>query len=429
MLSACWSALLLVLYLWQSRAPAPPIRVHSLRQALAAVVVIALLARLLPHMVLPMGAGYDIESYMRVGEVLRQGSDVYTHPLTSQRHPYLPFLMYWMALSDALADRAALPFVLLVRLLPIVADTVIAATLCIGVAHRQQSVTRGLSAGLLYAFNPVPVFVSAYHGQFDALAVLGVLLATMLVRTRPGIAGLWLGFGVLVKSWPVLAAPTLLWHSRSWRMRGLFFTGMATVPLVGLVIYGVAFHGDVQAAMREALGYNWGIGVWGYTYFARVAAQIWPDSATFLAWLNIYGRYLTLLALALVWLHSRSAAPPSAILTIFIAFLAFTHAFSIQYLMWPVALAILAYEYRWLERYTIAAYTYMLLVYTTFILEMHITRLMPLPAADIWIIMPAGLPAWLTTVGWLVHLMRKKSLNASSITTGTTYITRIINPS
>jgi len=64
------------------------------------------------------------------------------------------------------------------------------------------------------------------------------------------------------------------------------------------------------------------------------------------------------------------------------------------------ALAILNQQYRWLTRYTLAAFAYMFLVYTTLVLEMHFTVAFSLAAADWFIIMPADYRhGWSRSVG------------------------------
>jgi hypothetical protein len=114
-----------------------------------------------------------------------------------------------------------------------------------------------------------------------------------------------------------------------------------------------------------------------------------------------YGKYITLGILGLAWWYkARKESAHAGLLTILVTFFAGTHAFSIQYLIWLIPFAILDQEYKWLRYYTLAAFAYMFLVYNTLILEMHITDLLPLPQADWFIIMPAGLPAWIVCMGW-----------------------------
>jgi hypothetical protein len=267
--------------------------------------------------------------------------------------------------------------------------------------RRFASLGDAFRGGLLYALNPIAVFVSAYHGQFDAIPALFTLLAVIVLGRSPWLAGMCLGLGILDKSWPLLAFPSLWAALKGWRSRLWYMGGAVFVPLVGLGIYLLLFKGRVWTVLGRASGYNWGVGVWGYSYFLRLFSILKSGWGAPLDWLVRNGRYLTLVALGLVWLlRARKEPPAASVLTVLVAFLAVTHAFSVQYLMWVIPFAILVQDHKWLSRYTLGAFAYMLLAYTTLILDMRITYLLPWPQADWLIIMPAGLPAWLIAVGW-----------------------------
>ncbi len=405
MISALWAVLLLALYLWLSRRD--PFAVAPEWQAGAVIVAVSLLARLVPELLLPVGAAYDITSYGIVGDLVHQGRDIYASPAALNRYPYLPLQLYWMAFAGSLSDGAHLPFVAVVRLAPIAADVGIALVLWTSLRRSVELSRFAFQGALLYAINPLPVLVSAYHGQFDAIPLLCILLAMRSLPALPLVAGGWLGLGILDKSWPVLLGPSLLLIAQSWRGRLRFVAGVALVPLAGIVIYLLAFDAQIGTMFERVLGYNRGVGVWGYTYFFNLLGNLWPELNGIFLWFVLYGKYLTLAALAVVWLlRARHEPPAASTLTVLVAFLAVTHAFSIQYLTWLVPFAILGGEVRWLTRYTLGAFAYMLLAYTTLILEMHITNLLPWPQADWFIIIPAGLPAWFVTVAWLRQRLR-----------------------
>jgi hypothetical protein len=381
-------------------------------QAVLLVIGVALIARLVPNFLLPMGAGYDVESYQMVGNLVLSGDDVYTNPDTADRHPYLPLQMYWMGFAVWLAEATGIPFVKIVRLAPIGADVGIALLLFLHL-RRSVSMDQAVRGGLLYALNPVSVFVSAYHGQFDAIPALALLLAVMTLENAPLCAGGWLGLGILNKSWPVLALPCLWSAAGGWRARWRLLAGVVTVPLLGLGLYLAVFRGQIGTVLARAMGYNWGVGVWGYTYLFRLFSVLELIPGDALAWLMQYGRYITLAALGLAWaLRARKESPGAGTLTVLVVFFAVTHAFSIQYLVWLLPFAIgcglsqsagrstFARQDRWLTRYTLGACAYMLLTYTTLALAMRINLLLPWPQADWFIIMPAGLPVWLVTVAW-----------------------------
>jgi len=372
------------------------------------VVAIAIAVRLIPNLLLPMGAGYDIESYQIVGNLVLQKIDVYTSQGAINRHPYLPLQMYWMAFCVWLTQLTALPFLKIIRLAPIFADAGIAFVITSHLYPHSKELA--FQNGLLYALNPISIFVSAYHGQFDAIPILFIMLSVCSIEQSLPQAGLWLGFGILSKSWPVLALPTLATKARSWYQRIEFLVATALVPLAGIGLYALIFKTPAWTIIKRAASYNWGVGVWGYTYFFHLASVLYPAFGAPFMWLVQNGRYLTLAALGLTWiLKARKETPVASILTVLIAFFAFTHAFSIQYLIWLVPFALLTGEKQdsqWLARYTLGAFSYMFLTYSTLILNTSILNLMPWNPANTFLIRPSALPAWIVTFAWLISRFR-----------------------
>jgi len=403
-LGIIWAVTLLGLFSVALRLTRWSAQISHLRTLLI-VAGIALCVRLIPNLFLPMGAGYDIESYQIVGNLVLHREDVYTSQEALRRHPYLPLQMYWMAFSLWLAQALNLPFVKIVRLAPILADAGIAVWLTLRL-HNRLSLPLAFRSGLLYALNPITVFVSAYHGQFDAIPVLFTLVAIETIEVSPLRSGLMLGLGILDKSWPVLAFPSLLVAVRNWRQRFLFAMGCFLIPALGTAAYALLFKASPWAIIHRAISYDWGIGVWGYTYFFHLLSVLNPAYSEPFAFLVRYGRYITLALLGGIWLwRARKEPARSGVLTILVAFFAATHAFSIQYLMWPIAFAVLNGGQRteqWLLRYTLGAFAYMLLTYSTLILTPAITIWMPWNPANTFIIRPSALPAWLVIVAWLV---------------------------
>ncbi|GAB4521296.1 MAG: hypothetical protein Fur0018_01630 [Anaerolineales bacterium] len=389
-LSAVWMLGLLAAFLallWRK----PDLRVP--RHAVLLLFLLALTVRLTPSALLARQGNFDIQSFRLVGETLGHRTDVYTHPDTFKRYPYLPLQMLWMLAAARLSVAAGMPFPFTVRLLPILVDALI--PLAILSLLRRKGDPRAWRAGLLYALNPVSVFVSACHGQFDALPAALALLALTDPSAPRG--ALWLGLGILDKSWPVLAWPLWVARLRAWRKRALYTLLMGSIPLLAVAFYALFLHAPATMALKRALSYNHGIGIWGYTYLLRL---LLPQPA-FWRFTSL-ARWVTLGALALIWWQrARHRAPAAGFLDILLGFLALGHAFSIQYLLWPLPFAALAGEEHYLGRYVLAAFAYMFLAYYTLIFHNTITNLLPWPQADLYLIILAGLPAWLVTVAWL----------------------------
>ena len=404
----------------------------------------ALLARAIPVLVDPAQSNYDIASYQIVGGLVLQDENVYTSPQAENRYPYLPLQMYWSAFTAWSASQLQAPFAALARLAPIAADVAIAALIFTVVQRSATQASRtsptALWAGLAYAANPIPVFVSAYQGQFDSIPILCIMLSwwalersngayssrgarlapaklapTIPAKSYPALsAGIWLGLGILTKSWPILALPSIFKQIPAWSKRWQFSIAVAIPALLAIGFYSGLVGANPLAILERALSYNRGVGIWGTTYFFRLLSLASDSPGVWLYWLSNLGRWSTLAILSGVWWFKARRQPTlHGILIVLAAFLAFTHAFAIQYLVWIIPFAIVDsaltlpnQQDRWLRHYTLAAFAYMFLAYNTLILRQTITNLLPWPQADWFLIIPAGLPAWLVCVGWTASLLR-----------------------
>ena len=192
-----------------------------LQRPLAAVIAVAVVARLVPLLVFrePTGRwGTDIVNYQTVAELVLAHNDVYDRVAYVFIHPYLPFFMYILAASDWAAGFSGLSFFTVVRLPLVAADVGTAALVFLAAKELRKEAGKAANAGLAYALCPLPILVTVYHGQFDALPLFFAFLAWYLVYcSKPGLswvagAGAALGLGILTKSWPVLLLPALLFR-------------------------------------------------------------------------------------------------------------------------------------------------------------------------------------------------------------------------
>lgn len=370
------------------------------------ILLIAATARLVPNIVLPNGANYDIESFQFVGDAILQGEDIYTKVETLNRHPYLPFHLYWVTFSQWMSNELNISFVKFLRLSSIGADIAIALVLYYSLRATTTQRT-AFFAGLIYAVNPIPVYVSAYHGQFDPIPALFTLLAIIAIKKSSIKAGSWLGLGILIKSWPILALPSLLINLPNWRNRVYLLILAILIPIFGIVLYVLIFNGIPTMVLKRALMYNHGLGVWGYTYMLSLLAPLLPIFKSIQTFIYEYSRFITLALLAGAWLFTgRKQSVLAGITTVLIAFLAISHAFAIQYLMWVVPFAVLSLDYKWLKRYTIAAFIYMFLTYNIIFLAENSSLDITFSSANMYIIKPIGLITWAVCIAWSIYRLR-----------------------
>ena len=372
---------------------------------------VAILARLVPHLFVPAGDNYDIESFNILSGLINNGEDIYSNPIAEGRHPYLPLLVYWIGFAGKFAESIHQPFEVIYRLLPIAADVGICIVLFFFL--KGNDVQSAFKGAMWYALNPIAVFVSAYQGQFDSLPILFILLAVFSLGNSAWITGSWMGLAILTKSWPVLALPSILVSLNTIRKKAISLFMILLIIFIGVGLYIWLFKSEVLTLLPRALSYNHGLGVWGYTYFFRLVWILRPELEFIFSWIVENGRFITLIGLGFVWFaRARFEAPAAGILTVLVSFLALTHAFGIQYLVWVLPFAVINYENRWPDIYTATAFLYMFLAYFSLILTTSITRVMPLPQADWFIIMPAALPVWIVSILWMVDRLRLRRTSA-----------------
>jgi len=303
---------------------------------LGLVLAAALVVRLVPI----LAADRIVADVLRYQKAAGHVLDVSWNPYLAPRlYPYPPLWIWAEAGSEWLARATGLSFPVLVKLPVLMADLAIVALL----AHARWATDARSAqrASWLFAFHPVSVLVTSFHGQFDSIMLLFVLLALRLHESRRfDASALSLSAAIATKSFPVLLLPFFvvsLGVSRAVR-----FVLLAIVPVLLLLLpYAIA---DPGALARELLGYGgvadfgW-IGTWrGLRWLAtgalaRSEAQHWPDAvlAAKLLFLAAYAAGLWAVATRRLRLTL-----PEVTLGVLLAFLAFYGAISAQYLVWPV---------------------------------------------------------------------------------------------
>jgi len=406
-ISMSWSLLLLGAFLWWAtkKKNSPFVSVNHI---LILIVIIGLLVRVVPAFFSETGTNYDIESYYLVSEHVVNLEDVYTAEDTITRHPYLPLQMYWIGGARILSHFSNISFTSMVRLLPILADAAISILIFFFVKQKTDT-NSGFYASMLYALNPISVYVSAYHGQFDAIPVLSILLSIYLLDKRTSLAGLSLGAGILNKSWPVLFFPIAWQKIKTLKQKVVFTLAMGIPPLLGVLVYQWIYKARALTVLKRAITYNHGIGSWGYTYILRLLVLAFDAlKPTLNYYLYNLSRFSTVLIIGAIWYaYARNKKPLSGFLLILLTFYAFSHAFAIQYLVWILPFAILSGEKKWLKWYTLAAFLHMFILYNTVINHYTITNFLPVPLANLAITIPSSLPVWIVSILWFMSIIRQ----------------------
>ncbi len=283
---------------------------------------------------LTSGAAYDLASYHL------QAASVFAHRnvyLLTDRYPYPPVWVWLVSLAQWGANITGWPFAWFVKLPGVVGDCLI-----VGLLWRRG----GARAALFYACNPVSLFITAGHGQFDGLVMALVVAAWVAWTSQRRMALTWaalaLGVAVALKGYPLVLLPALIVKADSPRQR-LLVTGLAFVPLIAaLLVYGALF-GWEPAMVTHVLGYS-SYPYFGWALYADVFIKhIWPASfSAIVDALSLVARAAILLLAGLLLWRRRGWPLERLWLTIILGIYVLAPGIAVQYFLWALpALAVI----------------------------------------------------------------------------------------
>ena len=243
-------------------------------------------------------------------------------------HP--PFIIHVLGFLNWIRSVTHLSFPFLFRLLSIVADAgsavLIKDLLLDSFAEKKAYVMACLFAGA-----PLLIFLSGFHGNTDPVMIFFLILSVSLLSKGQGawMAGAAFGMSCNIKIWPLILAPVLILHIRSFRDRMWFLSAAAVVAVLGSL---PVLSTDPILVVERVLGYTSLFGHWG---LSRLLSWVGPVSV--LSFYASYGRYFVIIAVMAVaiWLHFKSDAGLAIKLGLVSSvFLVLTPGFGIQYLSW-----------------------------------------------------------------------------------------------
>ncbi len=296
------------------------------------LLLLALLVRLVPAAFI-FGTE-DVSAWHKCAALMASGRNPYDVPLLISWPPLWPVLAL---ISYVTSEVTRLPFSFVIKLFPIAADLAITAVLFS--AAKNPGLPRYFTAAA-YAFNPVAIYTSAIHGNFDSIPALCLLLAILSAQGQAdesgSRAGAWLGIGAAFKTWPLLVLPALVAGSRPLRRQMTIACVSVGVFLAALLLPWPFIGGSAIASILRYRGF---LGWWGITAIEFLSGHELPAVVVS----GIF--YCAMAGVALILLLKRTAAPRGALLLLLTFYLA-TPGFGLQYLLWIVPIALIADQRR-----------------------------------------------------------------------------------
>ncbi|MBK8902810.1 MAG: hypothetical protein IPM53_16600 [Anaerolineaceae bacterium] len=364
----------------------------------------ALLVRLVPALILPNGTSYEMQVFGEAADIFRRGESIY---LVRVAHPYLPLEIYWLVLARWLAENVGLYFVFWVKSLNIIADSLTALIIFVGIS-RFRAPEHAQKTGWLYVFNPITILVAAYQGQFDALPLLFVVLAwyfyeqSLVTNQSFGGAAWFTGMAILSKTWPFILAPILFLRLSNWRHRVQVTVLVALPVLLGILLFELLFPGSWQAMLQRAMRAGAISGWWGYSAVINVWQLVTDSGQGLFNWVSQYGKYVGYGAgFATIWLTRKRPLLESLLVTILVMDTAVPNL-GLQSLCWILPIGLLAGRFNALGWFVMGALIHMFISYWGIHLADWMYRLF-VPTTGNAIVQLSSLTVWLVMVWWWVQ--------------------------
>lgn len=373
--------------------------------SLAGIFAVSLFVRIVPALILPNGAGYyEMSVFQEAADIFRRGESIY---LVRVAHPYLPLEIYWFVLADWLTENVGLFFVFWVKSLTIVADSLIAPVIFVGLS-KFGSKESAQKTSWLYVFNPITILVAAYQGQFDSVPMFFIVLAWYFyekskVENQNLVGAAWFaGMAILSKTWPFILAPIAFLRLSNWRQRIQFAVIVMLPTLIGIMLFELLFPGSWQAILRRATYAGAISGWWGYSSILSVWQLATDSGHELFAWVSAYGKYVGYFAgLATILLTRKRPLFVSLLITILVMDTAVPNL-GLQSLSWIIPIALIIGRYNALGWYIVGALIHMLISYWGIHLSPWLYSFFEPPIANS-IVQLSSLSVWLVMVLWWIQ--------------------------
>jgi len=275
---------------------------------------------------------------------------VYEPGLTSW--PYPPLFLTWLAGASWLSEVTGWSFHGLAKLGPSLADAGLAVAVYVYLGWRGAADRVRLAGAALVMLGPIFIATSAYHGQFDAVAILPAVLAVMVWERRPEStrafeAGALIGLGGALKTVPLLMALPLLGSARSWRegtklvAMAILIPALALGPLwaAGIDLHRITHYSGVPGWGGLSLVLHPGL---GWDHLARGPLLGHPGELT--TGLQSASRWITLGAMVAyaAFIFRYRPALIDAVALLWLVVFVFSPNFFLTYLVWGLPFFIMA---------------------------------------------------------------------------------------
>lgn len=281
----------------------------------------------------------DIANFIKFAGIINKYGAFKIYALDAT-YNHSPLISYFLKAISFLSIKTSLSFQFLFRLLPILADYAAIFVLW-GLLNKYGRENRLLIC-LLFAFSPINIIISAFHGNTDTVFVFFILFAVYLVEQEQfSLAGLFYGLSICIKIVPLMLLPVFFFNLESGKDRIKFTLSASILPLLvftPLMIY------DFSGLLRNIWMYGGNEGIWGLGYIFDSIAQskhlnahitnIFFNAHVWHIVLSKIILYAGIVIFSLLFMRKKKISLIEGVCFVFLFFFTITSGFGVQYLSW-----------------------------------------------------------------------------------------------
>lgn len=364
----------------------------------------------------------DVTKLHQMAEAMLKGTNPY---LLFNFSSYPPIGLYMEAFILFLSNLMGIPFHILTKILPNLAD--ILTTLLLYKFLRSHKV-KPINASfwsLIFILNPISIMISAAHGQIDSITSLLTILAIYILSSDKNkfhkfLPALSVGLAIAIKPNPVILLPFFLVYKKSGIKQTITFLLVSLAPaIIPLIPY---LWQSPHAIIDNVFRYS---GVYDLSYAGILRGILYQQNAQI--WLPLAERMLAASKIAFIlgaiflfvfFAQARNLA--KSCLVIYLLFIGIYFGISVQYLSWILPLAILAGE-KTIIPFSISGTIALLGFYTFFGPEILFGKFMKIIAFQskyMLIYFIGNSLLWVTVICWIIRIIKdyfKTSFNTFSL--------------
>lgn len=253
-----------------------------------------------------------------------------------RNYPYGPMPSWLFAALDGIGIGLAIPL----RLFLIAIDVLFTFLLFV------TAIRLGHDAKLIswiYAFNPLTIIITAYHGQLDTLTISLAFSAAYILmfhEKKHAIAGFLFGLSMTMKMFTILLWPWFITQMKTWKER-ITFTVLAIFSFA-FPLLTILTTENASRVIKQTISYGGAGTENGILLTLRTADLEWATTAY-----HSVGKYILVLTIiiAIILFRKRLASMDGAALT-FIFALALAPTVGMQYFTWFLPFYLLSRTFR-----------------------------------------------------------------------------------